>query len=69
MMIELGFILTRAYIFIGCILLLNAVSVFIFEDEARFKILLKSIAFIPFWPLAIFSAKGRSMLLNRMEKL
>jgi hypothetical protein len=60
----------RLYLGGAALLLLNALSGLVFKpskDEG--KRTLKSILFIPVWPLAIFSRSGRAILLKHAENL
>jgi hypothetical protein len=67
---ELFELVWRIY-FIACLILAaNATSRFMFKPTLqRCLPTLRAFLFIPFWPLAVFSAEGRAILENKLEHL
>ena len=57
----------RFYLLVTTILLFNLVSVCLFKKGK--KQILKSLFFIVFWPLAIFSEQGRKYASARFNKI
>ncbi len=70
MIVEFGLIFVRVYGAGIFLLSLNVLSrlAFDFTHERVFQGF-KSVLFIPFWPLAIFSPSGRDAIFNRINKL
>jgi len=64
-------LLTRIYIGGIALVLLNAVSTIIFTKSIngrRLKALGESLALVAFWPIAVFSVKGRKKLFLTTNK-
>lgn len=66
----LSLLLLRAYAIGIGIILLNAISVFLFEKTLKAFIGIgKALALSIVWPLAIFSQQGRKVLFNNLKKM
>lgn len=70
MIVEIGLILMRLYGGGLFVLALNGLSLMAFNPTRKqIFAVWKSLLFIPFWPLAIFSPAGRNAIFNRITKL
>lgn len=74
-MVEIGLLFWRIYSFFAIVLIINVIARVIFHDdvfddnEKDNMRVGKTLAFIPIWPLAIFSPHGRQVIFMRVNKL
>ena len=65
----IGILLMRLYLGVIVLLILNSISMAVFNKHITILATIMSIIACIFWPVAMFSQEGRKHILNRMSKL